>query len=436
MQLRIGIRREDKSPWERRVPIIPNDAKELRDEHGITVYVQPSPTRAFTEDEFRQAGAVIQEDLSPCPVIFGVKEIPSSLFEPGKTYVFFSHVIKGQAYNMPMLQKILDQGCNLIDYEKIADEKGRRLIFFGRYAGLAGMLETLWALGQRLEWEGTPNPFSELRHPHEYHDVTAAKEAVATVGDAIRAKGLPESVTPLVCGVAGYGHVAGGVQEILDLLPVEKIEPDGIAPLVAGKHYARNAIYVATFREEHIVEPIAPVGEFDCQHYYDHPEAYRGIFERYVPYLTVIVNAIYWDQRYPRLVTKAYLKELYEQGLPKLKVIGDISCDIEGAIECTVRTAEEDAPVYVYNPSTGETVDGYAGDGPVVMAVDILPAELPRDASTGFSKALKPFVPAIAQADYSVPFEQLALPPEIKRAVIVYQGQLTPSFRYIEKYLH
>ena len=69
------------------------------------------------------------------------------------------------------------------------------------------------------------------------------------------------------------------------------------------------------------------------------------------------------------------------------------------------------------------------------MAVDILPSQLPRDASMDFSGVLKEFIPAIARADFLVPFEQLELPPEIKRAVIAYRGELTPDYRYLEELL-
>ena len=439
----IGIRREDKSRWERRVPVTPEDARKLREEHDIEVWVQPSSIRVFSEEEFTRAGAIVQEDLSPCPVIFAVKEMPLDFFEPGKTYIFFAHVIKGQPYNMPMLKKMLDLGCNLIDYEKVADEKGRRLIFFGRHAGIAGMIDTLWALGKRLDWEGIPNPFSQLHHTYEYQDLAEAKEAVSKMGEKIKAEGLPEAVTPLICGIAGYGNVARGVWEVLDLLPIVEIEPEDVAPLVEGSDYAAlrqaqdtaNAIYKVVFKEEHTVEPISPKDRFELQDFYDHPEKYRGKFESYVPYLTLIVNCIYWEENYPRLVTNEYLKQLYGAGQPRLRVIGDISCDIEGAIECTVRSTEPDEPVFVYNPFTGEATDGYEGEGPVVMAVDILPSELPRDASVDFSAVLQEFIPAIAKADFSVPFEQLELPLEIKRAVIAYHGELTPDYRYIEEFL-
>ena len=134
-------------------------------------------------------------------------------------------------------------------------------------------------------------------------------------------------------------------------------------------------------------------------------------------------------------MTKAYLREQAARDGLRLRVIGDISCDIDGAIECTVRATEPGEPVFVYNPQTGEDVDGYDGDGVVVMAVDILPSELPRDASNDFSRVLQPYLPALAAADYSAPFDALDLPSEIKRAVIVHRGELTPAYRYLQKHL-
>lgn len=435
MQRSIGIRREDKSRWERRVPITPAVARELCAQHGIRVHVQPSPVRAFPQAEFEAAGAIVQEDLSACPVVLAVKEVPPSFFRPGQTYVFFSHVIKGQPHNMPMLRRILELGCTLIDYEKIADERGRRLIFFGRYAGLAGALETLWALGQRLAWEGIPTPLAQLRHAHEYHDAAEAKAAVEQAGRAIAAHGFPPEAAPVVIGVTGYGNVAGGAWEILDLLPLEKVAPDDLADITGGPGASRFVLYATTFREEHIVTPRADQDLFDCQRYYDCPEGYKPIFERYLPHLTALINGIYWDARYPRLVTKAHLRELFGGGQPRLRVIGDVSCDIEGSIEATVKATDPGEPVYVYNPATGEVTDGCAGAGVVVMAVDILPSELPRDASEGFSAVLKAYIPAIAAADYTAPFDALDLPPEIKRAVIVHRGALTPPYHYLEQHL-
>lgn len=431
----IGIRREDKSEWERRAPLVPDDVKDLVAGHGIAVVVQPSANRIFPDEEYAAAGARVQEDLSPCRVIFGVKEVPPQLLLPGKTYVYFAHVIKGQPYNMPMLKRLLDLGCTLIDYEKVTDEKGRRLIFFGRHAGWAGMLDSLWALGRRLAWEGVPNPFTAIAQAHTYPDLQAARQAVQEVGHRIQQEGLPPTLAPLVVGFAGYGNVSRGAQEIFDLLPVREVEPDELGDLFEGNG-GRFTVYKVVFKEAHTVEPMSPGSDFDLQDYYAHPERYRARFPVYLPYLTVLVNAIYWEPRYPRLVTKADLTRLFSQTEhPRLRVIGDISCDIEGGIECTVKCTDPGNPVYVYDPLTEQITDGYAGKGVVVLAVDILPTELPREASVDFSAVLKQFAPVIACADYTVPFEELALPPEIKRAVIAYQGELTPNYQYLKRYL-
>ena len=288
----VGIRREDKSIWERRVPLTPNDARRLRESEGLLVRVQPSPTRVVTAEEFREAGVEVDEDLSACPVIVGVKEIPMGLLEPRKTYLFFSHTVKAQPYNMAMLGALMDLGCTLIDYERVVDETGRRLIFFGRHAGLAGMVETLWALGRRLQWEGIATPFSDLLHTYEYPDLAAVKAAVGRVGERIRREGLPETVAPLVVGVAGYGNVAKGTFEILERLPRQEVEPAELAGLAGGAAASPFVVYQSVFKEEHTVEPVDARRPFDLQEFYGHPELYRGVFERYAPHLTVLVNCV------------------------------------------------------------------------------------------------------------------------------------------------
>jgi len=432
----VGIRREDKSIWERRVPITPEDARRLQAEEDLEIIVQPSKIRVFGDDEFLQAGADVQEDISAASVIVAVKEIPVDFFRAGKTYVFFAHVIKGQPYNMPMLKRMMDLGCNLIDYEKVADDKGGRLIFFGRHAGLAGMLDTLWAFGRRLAWEGSPNPFTKLQKAHQYKDLSEAVTTLEQVKEQVEAEGLPESITPLIVGIAGYGNVSRGVQEILAHLPLVEITPDEITAVAEEKDGSRNVLYKVVFKEEHMVEPVSPDASFELQDYYQHPEKYRSRFESYLPTLTILVNAIYWDAKYPRLVTKDYVKRAYARGLsPKLKVIGDVTCDIEGAIEVTRKATEPSNPVFVYDPEKDEAIDGLEGRGPVIMAVDILPSELPRESSEDFSRILKAYVPAIANADFSVPFDQVNLPPEIKRAVILHQGRLTSEYRHLERFL-
>lgn len=425
----VGIRREDKNIWERRTPIIPQHIKELK-EKGIEFFIQPSKIRAFKDREYAEAGAIIQDNINECNVIFAVKEIPSDFFKKNKTYVFFSHTIKGQKHNMPMLKKIMELKSQLIDYEKIVDEKNRRLIFFGRYAGLAGMIDTLWALGQRLNEEGIENPFAEIKQTYAYGSLGEAKKSIKKISENIKKNGLPESITPLIFGIAGYGNVSKGAQEIIDILPVKEITPEQVVSL-QDKGYSGKHIYKVIFKEEDIVEPVS--GEFELQDYYKHPEKYRSKFDKYLRDLTILVNAIYWDKIYPRLVTKKYLKENY--GKIRLMVIGDIGCDINGAIECNVKITEPDNPVFVYEPLTDKTTDGFKGKGVVVLAVDNLPCELPKESSKDFSSALKKFIPEIAKTDFSVNFDDCNLSPEIKNAVIVYHGKLTPNYQYLEKYL-
>jgi len=435
MNARIGIRLEDKNEWERRTPLIPAHVRELEKEHDIKVCIQSSPIRAFNQQEYQQAGAQVVQHLADCPTVLAIKEIPQELLEPGKTYAFFSHTIKGQEHNMPMLKRLMELGCQLIDYEKIVDQNGRRLVFFGNYAGLAGMIDTLWALGQRLAWEKVETPFSQIRQTHQYSTLAEAKAEIRKVGQQISQQGLPPVLTPLICGFAGYGNVSRGAQEIFDLLPIHEIDPTELTNSDAYS-YSSHHVYKVVFKEQDMVEPVAAEVSFQLQDYYDHPEKYRSRFETYVPHLSVLVNGIYWSPRYPRLVTRRFLKALFGQSTPpRLRIIGDISCDVEGAIECNLRATSPSAPIYVYDPLTEQVRDGHQGRGVVVLAVDNLPCELPRESSTHFSTTLLPFIPEIAMADYGVPFDQCALSSTVKHAVILWHGKLTPKYQYLEQFL-
>jgi alpha-aminoadipic semialdehyde synthase len=430
--MRIGIRREDKNEWEARVPLTPADVDRLVQE-GIEVWLQPSSIRVFPDEVYEQAGAVINEDLSSCPIILAVKEIPASFFEAGKTYMFFSHVIKGQQYNMAMLKRMMDLKCQLLDYEVVTDDQNRRLIFFGRHAGLAGMIDTFWAFGKRLDYEGFRTPFSAINMAHQYDSLEDAKRQIAEVAEQVREQGIPVQLSPLIFGFAGYGNVSQGAQEIFDLFDHEQVESSKIANLTAS---TASKLIKVVFKEEHLVEPIDPGHTFELQDYYDNPQKYRSQFERYLPHLAVLVNCIFWDTPYPRLVTFDWLKQFWSGSQqPKLKVIGDISCDIEGSIQCTVKVTDPGNPVYVYNPTDAKVTDGWEGTGPVIMAVDNLPCELPKEASEFFSRVLYPFIPRLVEADYNGSFENLDLPDELRRATLLYKGELTPDYEYIKQYL-
>jgi hypothetical protein len=424
----IGIRREDKSKWEARAPLVPEDVRRLTRDHGLRFQVQAWPGRVFPDGEYRAAGAEVVESLRDCPIILGIKEIPRGCFEAGKAYVFFSHTIKRQTANMPMLQRIVELGCTLIDYERIVDERGRRLVFFGRYAGLAGMIDTLWALGRRLEHEGIENPFTLVRQAHRYDNLEHAKREIGQVGERIRKDGLPAAIQPFICGFAGYGNVSRGAQEIYDLLPVREIAPEELARVAPSP----RDCYKVVFREEHMVERVDG-GRFELQDYYGQPASYRSTFFPYVRHLTVLANCIYWEPKYPRLVTREQLGTLFSgPDRPRLRVIGDITCDVDGSIECTVRATEPDDPVYVFEPKSGKARSGVVGDGPVILAVDFLPCELPIDASTYFGQSLSPLIPGLARADFSGPLDKSGLPPELQRATIVYRGKLTEPYHYLE----
>jgi saccharopine dehydrogenase (NAD+, L-lysine-forming) len=433
MAKKLGIRREDKNVWERRVPLTPDHVRRLVAD-GISVVVQPSEIRAFSDEAYRKAGAEIREDLSGCPLVLAVKEIPSSFFLPDHTYVYFAHVIKGQPYNMPMLRDLLDSGSTLIDYEKVTDEQDRRLIFFGRHAGLAGMMDSLWALGRRLEAEGLDTPFSALRQTHAYKNLDEVKQAVREAGEQIAEGGLPPVLTPMVFGFAGYGNVSQGAQEIFDLLPHQEVAPEQLHKL--PKTGNRQKLVKAVFKEEHMVRRKEPKQPFNLQEYYDHPELYEPAFDPFVPVLTAMINCIYWAPQYPRLITKSRLRELYaQQSPPSLRVIGDVSCDVGGAVECTLKCTEPGEPVFVYRVKEDDAVMGVEGAGPVVLAVDNLPCELPVESSQDFGDALMPFIPALTGADYTKPFERLDLPAPIKRAMIAYRGVLTPDYSYLSNHI-
>ncbi|HET6496614.1 MAG TPA: hypothetical protein VFH61_14750 [Thermoleophilia bacterium] len=433
---KIGIRREDKDPWEARVPLVPEDIARLTASGAAEFTLQPSPLRVFPAEEYSLAGARIDDDLSSCDIVMAVKEIPSELFAPGKTYAFFSHTIKGQPYNMDMLRRLMKLKCQLIDYERITDERGRRLIFFSRFAGLAGAVDTLWALGRRLEWEGlTPNPFAALKQTYAYPSLAAALAAIREVGAAIARDGLPASLCPFVIGISGYGNVSLGAQEVVDALgaiPTAPADLDGLFARPADRRLAHKVVFA---EHDTVVRRDATTG-FSLDEFVQRPELYEGAFESRLPRLAVLVNCVFWDTPYPRLVTKAAARGLYGAASPPLlRVIGDVSLDIGGSIEFTVKETHIDAPVYVYDPETDSIADGVTGRGPVVLAVGNLPCELSREASEAFGTALSPFVPALAAADFSLPYAQLGLPEELRRALILHHGDFTPDYGYMRQFV-
>lgn len=430
------IRAEDKNIWERRAPLAPGDVREILAETNGRALVEKSSKRIFPEEDYIRAGARICDDMEQGDVVVGVKEIPVEKLRDDRIYLFFSHVIKGQRSNMPMLKRILSGGSTLIDYEKILDEQGRRLIYFGPFAGDAGAIDILWLMGEHWRRQGIRTPLADLRQASRFSSLKEAEVRLREIGARIAAEGLPAKIAPLVIGILGYGNVGSGAERIFNCLPVERLHPRDLKRVAGGDGADPRKVYVTVFKENHLVrhknnEP------FSLEEYYRRPENYVSRFDEHLPHITILVNAIYWDRRYPRFVTWKSLEKIFGNGhKPRLSGIADISCDVDGAIECNVKTTDSGRPAYQCDPITRAVRDGCEGDGGiVVMAVDNLPCELPRDSSVFFSRQLKTFIPNILSADYNAPLEKSGLSPEVRGAVIAYKGELTPSYRYLGKYI-
>lgn len=431
MSTSIGIRLEDKNKWERRVPLTPADAAAIQAESGLRIIVQPSEIRVFDNASYTAVGVEVDDCAVEADILIAVKEIPAALFRPGGVYICFSHTVKGQDYNMPSLRTLMERGASLVDYERIANEDGKRLIFFSVHAGYAGMIETLHALGRRLAGRGVDTPLSDIKPAYAYADIEEAEAHLRGIGHRLQVEGNGTDA-PLVIGLSGYGNVSQGAQKILAWLGAETIAPDELTE-TANR---RAQLLMVVFREEDMVEPIGN-HDFELQDYYHNPQRYRGVFARHLPHLDVLVNSIYWTDAYPRLVTRDWAREQFaDDGRARLQVIGDISIDIEGSIEMSVKATYPDNACYVYDPVTETYTDGVNGRGIVIMGVDNLPCELPLEASTHFSAMLRGMVVDLGNADWKAEFADLELPFHLKRAVIVHKGKLTPDYEYLQRYLN
>ena len=436
MTYSLGIRREDKNSWETRTPLTPADAMMLSKATKMRVVTQPSKNRTYPDDDYTYAGIEIDEEIWNSDLVIAIKEIPIKLFHKNAAYLFFSHTIKGQPYNMPMLKRLCELGCTLLDYELITDDDNRRLIFFSSFAGYAGMIDSLHALGQRLKVEGIASPFLNVKMMHQNACLEKARLELQVVGRAISENGLDKSLCPFVIGFTGNGQVSSGAQDIARLLPHEYLRPDELAPLFASGKDLRNRIFLTVFEEKDMFVPIESNTKFNLSRYYEHPEEFQPVFENYLKYLTICINGIFWTEKYPRIVTKKGLKSILEDsGNARIRVLGDISCDIDGSFETTYKSTDPANPCYTWNPLTDKFKDGYHDTGIVSMAVDNLPCELSRESSDHFSKMLLPLLSQIKDTDWRASREQLKLPKELERALIVYHGKLEPAFKHLEKNL-
>ncbi|MBT3317383.1 hypothetical protein HN388_05310, partial [bacterium] len=237
---------------------------------------------------------------------------------------------------------------------------------------------------------------------------------------------------PIVIGISGYGNVSQGAQKVLSWLPVTVVAPEDVAK--AGE-LADKPLVKVVFGEKDMV---APAGDYDfeLQDYFDNPDRYNGKFSEHLPYLDMLINTIFWTEDYPRLVTKKWAASAFADGKKsRLQVIGDISIDIEGSIEMSMKATYPDNPCFVYNPDDESISDGVEGRGICLMTVDNLPCELPRESSEHFSSILRDMVAEISEADWTADFENLDLPHHLKSAVILHKGKLVPDFAHLAESL-
>lgn len=398
-QTKFGIIREGKIPPDSRVPLIPVQCARVIQNYPCQLVVQPAPGRCYTDEEYRAQNVPLQEDISDCDVLMGVKEVPIHQLIPNKTYCFFSHTIKEQAYNRKLLQAILEKNIRLIDYEVLTDEKGHRLIAFGRFAGMVGAHNALYTYAQRT------GAF-ELKRMKDCHDYAEA----VTLYKKLK---LP----PVKIILTGTGRVGVGAQTVLKDMGIHQVSPEDFLNLSYDE---------AVFTQLHAVDYAVHKDNepFDKLDFYFHPEQFKSNFARYYEVADIMINGIYWDNKAPAFFTRE------EMLLPqfKIKVIADITCDIApvSSIPSTLRASTIADPVFGYNPATGQEEAPYQPHVVDMMTIDNLPNELPRDASQNFGEQ---FIEHILPEFFAEESEVL------ERAVVAENGKLTKHFEYLQGYV-
>ncbi|XP_041652114.1 alpha-aminoadipic semialdehyde synthase, mitochondrial isoform X2 [Cheilinus undulatus] len=439
----MAIRREDVNPWERRAPLAPRHVKELT-HAGVKVLVQPSNRRAIHEKYYLRAGAVIQEDISEASLIIGVKRPPEEKVIPRKTYAFFSHTIKAQEANMGLLEDLLNKEVRLIDYEKMVDANGYRIVAFGQWAGVAGMINILHGLGLRFLALGHHTPFMHIGMAHNYRNVSQAIQAVRDCGYEISMGLVPKSIGPVTFCFTGTGNVSKGAQDILNELPVEYVEPHELKDV--SKTGDMTKVYATVLSRHHHLMRKSD-GVYDPMEYENHPELYTSHFRTSVaPYTTCLINGIYWDPHTPRLLRRTDAQRLIRPtkisaasdegspGLPhKLLAICDISADTGGSIEFMNECTTIDKPFCMYDADQHIDHDSVEGNGILMCSIDNLPAQLPIEATEYFGDRLFPYIWEMLPSDATRPLDEEEFSPQVRDAVITSNGVLTPKFEYIEK---
>jgi saccharopine dehydrogenase (NAD+, L-lysine-forming) len=389
----IGIIKERKNPPDKRVPFSPEVCKKIQEKYPVIFKVESSDIRCFSDDDYRKAGIEVVNDVSNCDILMGVKEVPLDFIVPNKPYLFFSHTIKKQAYNQKLLKKLVENGNQMIDYECLVNEKGERILGFGKHAGIVGAYNALLTYGLK-------NNLFVLKPAHlcaNYADLIAnIKELV-----------LP----PLKIVVTGKGRVGKGVWMLLNDAGLVEVKSDQfIQSDMNNPHF--TILEISDYYQKN--------NSFDLHDFYSNSASYSSTLHPYLTQADIYISAHFWDGKAPELFNQKTIGD-------KLQVIADITCDIKGSIPTTLRASSITNPIYGVDKKTFLESDFKKENALAVMAVDNLPCELPADASHDFGLALMEFVvPELLKLNES---------DLINRASICKNGALTPKFMYLSDYL-
>ncbi len=427
----VGILPESKNEWERRAPLRPKDVAWLV-KKNISVEVASSPLRIYKDSQYARSGAKIVSGFKKALLLIGIKEPPIDTLIPDSVYMVFSHTTKGQKHNRNLLAAFLKKKITLIDYEHITGSLGQRLVYFGRYAGICGMIDTLHVFGRKAELQDDPNPFSDLKSAVHYGTFSSAKKPHEQVVEKIQKKGFDKNITPFVVGILGHGNVSRGAQEVLEYMGAVDIHPKNIDILSRSRTSHKKTIYKLVFQREEKLRSKNGKG-FYFEEYLKHPERFESNLDESLPFLNILINSSYWDKRYPRLLSEAMLRNIYGTKRDfRLSVIGDLSCDIKGTIEITKKATTSSQPAFVYDPVTKKISNDLSHGGIAVMAVDNLPCEFPKESSMEFAEQVREYVYQVAAHGITDVTNHHALSSAIRNAVVTQNGNLTRQFKYLK----
>lgn len=395
--IKIGIIREEKIPNDHRVPFSPAQCVELQTKFSLKVIVQPSPSRCFSDADYLALGIEMQEDLSECEYLMGVKEVPVDQLIPNKKYFFFSHTIKKQPYNKKLMQALIQKNIQMIDYECLKNEKQQRLLGFGRYAGIVGAYNSILAWGLR-------NKSFSLKPAHLCFDQSEMKKELQNI-----------KLPALKFVLTGGGRVGKGAMELLAWAGIQAVSIDDYL----NKSFSYPVFCLLDCQHYY---HLPNTTEFDFNHFIQHSKEYQSIFPPFLNKSDVYISCHFWDnQSAPLFTIQDCLQPTF-----KTKIIADITCDINGSVPSTIRSSKISEPLYGFNPNSGKETDPFNDDAITVMAVDNLPCELPKDASVDFGQALMDLIiPQLFNGDNNG---------IIERASICKNGSLTVPYQYLEDY--